>query len=112
MIGKIDLSTERPIPIKAHARTVPGQDGKSIHRMTIGRYCRIGLKGIILESVVIGNQRCTTAEAWSRFVERVTRIVDGPAPVTPAGPINPRRTRKQARAAVKNATNELIEAGA
>jgi hypothetical protein len=112
MQGNIDTFTEELIPIKDLARELPGQSGKPVHWMTVGRWCRDGLRGIFLESVNVGNQRCTTRQAWARFVEAQTRVVDAGEPAQQPIPVKPGRSRRQAAAAVRDAVAELQEAGA
>ncbi len=108
MQGQIDILSERPIPIKAFAQEVPGTKG-AIHWMTLGRWCRPpGLHGVVLESVIIGNQRCVTRESYARFVEAVTRARNGNRPAMAISG----RTRREKNKAVRDAIADLVKAGA
>ena len=107
MIGQIDPLSEKPIPIKVFCKDVPGRDGKSIHWMTLGRWCRQGIRGVVLESLLVGNQLCTTHAAFARFVEAVTRAANGERPIQAIGS----RTRREKNRAVRDALAELAAAG-
>jgi hypothetical protein len=108
MQGQIDILKERPIPIKDFAAEVPGRDGKPIHWITLGQWCRRGVRGIVLESVVVGNQRCVTRESYARFVEAVTRAANGESPQLAVGG----RTRPELNRAVRESVDKLTAAGA
>ena len=107
MQGQIDLLSERAIPIKVFAQEVPGCNGQPIHEKTIGHWTRRGLHGVVLESVIIGNQRCVTRESYARFVEAVTKARNGERPVQAIAA----RTRREKARAVKAAMAELEAAG-
>jgi hypothetical protein len=108
MQGAIDLSCETPIPIKQAPATIPipGRDGQPVHWMTVGHWCRRGLHGVVLESVIVGNQRCVTREAYFRFVERVTTAASANGQPQEGRPIAT-RTRRQTAAAVKKGIAEF-----
>ena len=99
MQGQIDTPTQHYIPIKVLAREIPGRNGQPIHWMTFGRWCRPpGLGGFVLESAIIGNQRCVTRNSLARFIQAVTRAADGERPVQAiASRRASRRTRPSAR---------------
>lgn len=63
------------------SKIVPGRP----HASTIWRWHRRGVKGVRLETVLIGGRRYTSREALARFSERVTAAADGTgaAPSTP-----------------------------
>jgi hypothetical protein len=65
----IDLQIEKPVTI-ARAMKLPqlSRNGKPPHVAQGYRWCGKGLKGIVLESVVIGGSRCTTSEAVDRWI--------------------------------------------
>jgi hypothetical protein len=99
MHGQIDLLSEKPIPIKVFSKEVPGRDGKPVHWITLGRWTRQGLRGVVLESLVIGNQRCVTRESFARFVEAVTARANGePRPAQTV----PHRSRREAARDLRN----------
>src|SRR3954454_23171048 len=43
---------------------------------TLYRYTTRGCRGVVLESVQIGNVRCTSVQAVDRFIERLSRRQD------------------------------------
>ena len=105
----IDTTTQRYIPIKVLAKEIPGRNGESIHWMTVGRWCRPpGLRGIVLESAIIGNQRCVTREALEKFIEQVTRAANDDRPVQAIAT----RSRREKNKAVRDSIAELAAAGA
>jgi|SRR5208337_1561199 len=109
MQAQTDTPTERHVPIKVLAKEIPGRNGRSLHWMTLGRYCRPpGLSGIVLPSVIIGGQRCVTRESYARFVEAVTRARNGNRPMQAIAT----RTRREKNKAVRDSIAELAAAGA
>ncbi len=73
----IDVSRERPISFNAAAKFLP--EGTRPHLSTWWRWWRFGLRGIRLETVVIGGRRYTTAAAVQRFAAALTRASVGAA---------------------------------
>ncbi len=83
----INISTESIKPLAAAARTVPGRKpGAGINPATVWRWAMRGVKGVRLETLLVGGTRYTSDEALQRFFEATTAAADGvPAPVaTPA----------------------------
>lgn len=70
---------------------------------SVWRWCLKGVRGVELESYVIGARRYTTREAVERFISRTTAVATGTPP--------PERTRRQANAAVRQAHAELSRDG-
>lgn len=70
---------------------------------TTWRWDKRGVRGVKLETFVIGGRRFTTEEAFARFVERTTAAADGHTPQA--------RTNRQREAAIAQAERELSEAG-
>ena len=111
MQGQIDptATLAKAIPIKVLAKEIPGRNGRSLHWMTLGRWCRpSGLRGIVLPSVIIGNQRCVDRDDLARFIEAVTRAADGERPVRAIAT----RTRREKNKAIRDSIAELAAAGA
>jgi len=107
MQAQIDLS--QYVPIKTLSKEIPGQKGQSLHWMTLGRWCRPpGLRGVVLESAMIGNQRCVTREALTKFIEAVTRAADGERPLQAIAT----RSRREKNKAVRDSIAELAASGA
>jgi hypothetical protein len=62
-----------------------------------------GIRGVRLESILIGGARWTSKEALQRFFERTTAVANGESIAT--------RTSKQREKAIAAAEAELSEAG-
>ena len=89
----IDLSLERPISFNDAAKMLP--DGKRPAYATWWRWRRVGIRGVKLETILIGGRRFTSAEAVQRFISATTAAADGAAPTVRT----PRRRRlEQAQA--------------
>ncbi len=72
---------------------------------TVWRWRKKGVKGVRLESFLVGSRRYTTFESFSRWVERTTAAADGEQPSTPT------RTNRQRQAEIDRAERELEAAG-
>jgi hypothetical protein len=76
----IDIYSEELKTFRQAAESLPGRPAPS----TPWRWSRRGLRGIRLESVLIGGTRYTSSEALQRFVDAVTaaseRANDGERP--------------------------------
>ena len=87
---------------------VPGEAAKSFpdrpHTSTIWRWHRRGIKGVRLETAIIGGRRYTSREAIQRFIERTTAADDGDTSVSASTP----RVRSRA---IDQAERELDAAG-
>jgi hypothetical protein len=64
----IDLQTEELRTFQEVAHLLPG----SPHVSTLYRWASRGVKGVRLETVVVGGRRYTSAEALRRFAQRLT----------------------------------------
>lgn len=83
----IDTTKEQPIPFSVAAREVPNRNGgRGVSVPTTWRWAMRGIRGIRLESIMVGGVRMTTAEALQRFYAATTAAADGvPLPTrTPA----------------------------
>jgi len=60
----IDINVEHTLPLNEAAKVVPGRP----HTATIWRWWRRGVKGVKLETVVVGGRRFTSVEAIQRFI--------------------------------------------
>ena len=94
----IDLENETLVrcPTEA-AKLFPVRPNAS----TVWRWYKIGVKGIRLETVVVGSRRYTSREAIQRFLERTTAAADGIKSATPTS----------RRKALERAERELDAAG-
>src|SRR5436190_235143 len=77
----IDLLAETLIPFSQAARELPGRP----HRATLHRWRSRGVRGVKLETCLVGGRRFTSYEAIKRFSVEVTAASDGlpPPALTP-----------------------------
>jgi len=112
----IDITTERLISLEEAAKLIPGRDGGTLHKITIGLYCRRGKLGIKLDSVLAGPRRCTSIEAVARFIEALNEASQahsrGRKPVPPSQARIPGRTKAEAARAARQAIRDLEASGA
>ncbi len=94
----IDLSRESLITLSAAAKSVPNRPSTS----TIWRWHARGVKGVRLETVVVGGTRYTTLEAMQRFADRLT---------SDPGQDSGSRTTTQRERDIARAERELAEQG-
>jgi uncharacterized protein DUF1580 len=80
----IDTKIEGLISLAAAARLLPERRrGKRPHISCMYRWTTKGCRGVILESVMVGGTRCTSREALTRFISRLTNLQQsGPAPIS------------------------------
>ena len=64
----IDIETEEMVPITRSPMHIPGRP----HISTVVRWCTRGVRGLVLESVIVGGRRFTSVEALSRFVAHLS----------------------------------------
>lgn len=60
----IDISRERLLRLSEVPAEVPGQP----HPSTVVRWWRVGVRGVKLETILIGGRRFTSVEAIERFI--------------------------------------------
>lgn len=95
---------ERLIPVARIPH--PGSPGKFIHVTTAWRWFTNGIKGVKLETTLVGGRRYTSDQALMRFRERLDARDRGDDPTTIV------RTERQRLAASEAAAAKLIEMGA
>ena len=78
------------------------------HPSTIWRWYKRGVRGVKLETAVVGGRRVTSKEAIQRFVDATTAAHDSGA-ASPTVPIQ--ETLRKRRAAIERAERELAKAG-
>jgi hypothetical protein len=101
----LDL-TEDLLPLAMAAREVPNRHGsRGIHVATLWRWACRGVRGVRLETVLIGGIRQTSRQALQRFIERTTAAANGEA-VPPAPTSSASR-----REAIEAAERELAAEG-
>ena len=89
---RIDIHTETLIPIAKIPSHSPGRP----HVATCWRWIKRGVRGVKLETVLIGGKRYTSLEALQRFAEATTAAADGDSPATPSTPTEQRKAHEQA----------------
>lgn len=95
----MDAFVEDLLSINEAAREAPGRP----HIATVWRWINRGVRGIKLETVMIGGRRFTSREALEQFFARLTAASAGePLPI---------RTSRQRRRDIERAERELAEAG-
>lgn len=99
----IDVQSEEVVSIREATGHVPKRNGKKVAVSTVWRWAMRGVRGIRLETIVIGGTRRTSLEALQRFFENVTAAADGTAPRA--------RTSRQREAQMRAAERELESAG-
>jgi hypothetical protein len=60
---------------------------------TLYRWAQTGIRGIRLETIMVGGTRCTSTEALQRFFDMITAACE---PVAPSLPPKPRRKQIEA----------------
>ena len=80
-IMPIDVHQEELLTLSQAARAVRPRGAKPLAPSTIWRWHKHGIKGVRLETVVIGGKRHTSREALTRFTAATTQACE---PVTPA----------------------------
>ncbi len=64
----VDLSLETPLTLRQAAQQAPGQP----HVSTVNRWWRRGVRGVRLETCLVGGKRFTTRESLARFFAATT----------------------------------------
>ena len=100
----IDTTQEQPLPLALLSREVTNRDGdRGINVSTMFRWIQRGVKGVRLETVMIGGIRMSSREALARFFQATTRAANGEAPAV--------STPKQRERAIAEAAAELQASG-
>ena len=95
----IDVMNEELLALSAAAKVTPGRP----HVSTLWRWHQRGIKGIRLETAIVGGRRFTTRGAIEQFIAATTAAANGEAP--------PVRTPRQRQRAIDAAERELAKAG-
>ena len=78
----IDIRSEELFTLKQVAESLPGRPARS----TVWRWCRTGIRGVRLTSVVIGAKRYTSFRALAEFSAALTAASE-PANTTDAAAV-------------------------
>lgn len=102
----IDIALEQVVSLTSATKLLPPRrKGARPNVATLYRWAQTGIRGIRLETIMIGGTRCTSTESLQRFFDAITAASE-PAPV-PQPPRNTRQRRKEIEAAERR----LAEAG-
>lgn len=74
------MPTKPVIPLAEAGRLLGAAMGlQSVPRSTLGDWVRLGVNGVVLDSVKVGHKRFTTADAVSKFLRELnpTRTDEG-----------------------------------
>lgn len=91
----IDIHSDSLLTISEAAKSLPMRPNVS----TVWRWVQRGVRGVTLDTVLIGGRRYTSREALQSFVERSTAAADGGTP--------PVRTSRQRERAMQQAEREF-----
>ena len=69
----IDIATEAIVSIPEAPQHLPGQP----HASTIFRWGTRGVRGVLLETCLVGGRRYTSREALQRFIQATTAAAAG-----------------------------------
>src|SRR5262245_63277853 len=107
----IDLASEQVFPLSAPPAWLVGRTGRPVHRTTLERLAKVGVRGgIKLETALLGVTRVSTVEA----VERFTAQLNGHAMTPDQNTVptsKPTRTPRQRLKASEAAVAKLAHAG-
>jgi hypothetical protein len=67
----IDIHEEDLLEIDEAPRRIPQHRGRPVHISTIYRWSQKGVRGVRLETALIGGRAYTSAEALDRFFDRL-----------------------------------------
>jgi len=67
----IDLTSEALLTLREASLRIPGKP----HTSTLHRWVKYGLRGVILESCLVGGRRVTSIEAVDKFSKAITSEV-------------------------------------
>ena len=102
----IDIATETVLSLSEAREKLPRRRKNARPDLaTMYRWWRQGIRGIRLETIMVGATRCTSIEALQRFFNALTAAAEGskPAPQTPQP--------KHRRSAIAAAERRLALAG-
>lgn len=75
----IDHAKEHLLSFGQAAKRLPRRSDESpVHPNTVARWTRAGIRGIVLETILIGNRRYTSIEACQRFFAALTTAASPP----------------------------------
>jgi Protein of unknown function (DUF1580) len=100
----IDTTLEQPLPVAVLAREVTNREGRrGVNVSTFWRWMLRGVKGVRLESIMVGGIRMSSREALARFFIATTAAANGESA--------PAVTTIQRQRQIEQAERELAKAG-
>ena len=100
----IDTLIEQVLPLATAAREVPNRDSaRGVNVSTVWRWSLRGIRGVRLETILVGGIRMTSREALQRFFEATTAAANGETLACHTG--------KQRQRTIAQAESELSAAG-
>ena len=100
----IDVDNETLVEVIHAPREFPSIGGRRPHKATVYRWCTRGVRGVKLETLLIGGTLCTSVEAIRRFILATSQRKAGAAEELT-------RTPAQRRRASERAARELEKLG-
>jgi hypothetical protein len=80
----INVFTEELLSLRDAARLLPARRrGKRPSLSCMYRWCKVGCRGAVLESVNVGGTRCTSRQALGRFIQSLNATSAVPGTPTP-----------------------------
>ena len=102
----IDITKEEVLPLTQAVGWVPRPNGGRLSVSTLYRWTNVGVQGVRLEFIMVGEGRYTSREALQRFFAAVTRAKQGEIAQPDGG-----RTYAERERAMKQAEARLAAAG-
>jgi hypothetical protein len=98
----IDTATEHLLTLSQAARSLPNRRGKrGVNVSTVWRWMQRGIRGVRLDSSLIGGIRYTSQEALERFFSAVTAAANGEQ----VAPLTSRQRERRIQAAERELAN-------
>ncbi len=73
------LKGERVVQLPEAANLLRQTTGASYHPATLNRWARFGVRGVRLESILVGGRRLTSKQALDRFINRLNAADEPPS---------------------------------
>jgi hypothetical protein len=109
----IDMSKETVFGLCEAAKYVPRTSNRPVHHSTIWRWCRVGIRGVKVEHLMVGSRCVTSREALNRFFQKLSELPPASAePDDLSPPLRAsKRTPARRRSDVDRAKADLASAG-
>ncbi len=104
----IDVLLEELLSLKEVVKMVPPIDGKHPHVSTLWRWCRVGLRGVHLDYLRVGQRVVTSQEALGRFARDLAVADEQPASADNKGPRQACKRRAFETTKRRTATRQMV----